>query len=225
MDERELTELFRDAPGEPPPPRFGLAEVTTASRRAGVRRRSLLAGVACAVVVLGGAAGAAGVLLSGSGGSNEQTTAAAPAHGAAQPGESPERLPQTQSFPEPGPKQGGTADGERTLGCDKVDRELATALAGELPVAAATTAGPGRSCPTGTSTAGFQLDGGTVTAVLAPRGLDVPLPGQPQGSEVAQQATASGGTIFVISTPAAGSAEAPLAAELDRIASALAARF
>ncbi|PXY31465.1 hypothetical protein [Prauserella muralis] len=241
MDERDLKELFRDAPGEPPPPRFTAADVAAASRRATARRRNTIAGVAAAVVVLaGGTAGILGAVLSpGQGESASQ--AQAPAMGEAsgdvrgqeQPGPSQERPLSTdaEGFPRTSPKQGGEASGEAgrqagsTSGCDKVDRELATALAGELPVTAETGARPGRVCPTGSRSAGFPVDGGTITAVLVP-GRDVPsVADQPEGTRTAHSATAGGGTVLVVSTPADGAASAPLAGDLDRIAVALARRF
>ncbi|PRX47472.1 hypothetical protein B0I33_10550 [Prauserella shujinwangii] len=236
MDERELETLFREAPGDPPPARFTAADIAGASHRATVRRRSAIAAASAAFVVIVGGVGVATTALNDTG--SDQTTAGAPALGEAergqaglgQPGNESGRLPNAQGFPDASPKQGGDATGENgpraegTSGCDKVDRELAIALAGELPVTA-DAAGPGFLCPAGTRSAGFRLDDGTVTAVLAPPGKAVQLPELPDGARVAEAATAGGGTVLVISVPGGPPAAAPHAGELSAIAAALAERL
>lgn len=221
MDEKELEVLFREAPGEPPPPGFTLGDVTTASIRATARRRSvLLLTAACLVAVLS-AAGIAGV-------SYFRSTSAGPA----QPVAAPERPP--QASPDPPSLQGSDAGGkdgpraEGTSGCEKVDRELATALAGELPATGATGAQPGRLCPTATRSAGFHVtDGersGVVSVTLFPAGMTASVPLLTDGTVPAKQRTASGGVLVVLSTPDEGSA-APFEAQLPAVAATLAGSF
>ncbi|MBK1784793.1 hypothetical protein [Prauserella cavernicola] len=229
MDERELEELFRDAPGEAPPPTFAAADIASESRRITRRRHSMIAGVACAVVLLGGAAGAVGVLLGGGDESTSTASGSAPNEGkpliAGQPGASSGRLPSAQDFPDTVPKQGGSVEGESTLGCDKVDRELATALAGELPVGAGADAIGGLVCPAGSRTAAYTLDGGTVTAALVPEGVSTRLADRPEGTEVVERPAASGGTLLMVSIPDSATPRAPLANQLGGVADALAPRF
>ncbi|GAA5163525.1 MULTISPECIES: hypothetical protein [Amycolatopsis] len=221
MDEKELRALFRAAPGEPPPPGFTLGDVTAASARATARRRSaVLLTVACLVVVLG-AAGIAGV-------SYFRSTTSGPA----QPVAAPERPPQT--FPVPSSLQGSGGNGkdgpraEGTSGCEKVDRELATALAGELPATGVTGPSPGPLCPTATRSVGFHVtDGdrsGFVSVTLSPAGMAMRLPSLRDGSIPVEQRTASGGTLVVLSTPDPGSAP-PLETRLPGIALALSSSF
>ncbi|MFC4005507.1 hypothetical protein [Prauserella oleivorans] len=225
MDERDLKELFRAAPGDPPPAAFDVGDVTAASRRATARRRALVAGVAAAVVVLGGGAAGVGVLLGDDGGGDSVTAARKDeSTSAGQPRGSEGRLPNAQNFPEAEPKQGGSVDGESTHGCDKVDRELATALAGELPAPAAD-ASPGEVCPAHARSVAFRMDGAIVTAVLAPPGTALELPRQPEGSRIVERRTASGGTLVLVRTPVTGSVTMAHPADLDRIASVLAGRF
>lgn len=227
MDEKELETLFRAAPGEPPPPGFSLNDVTAASTRAAKRRRSaVLLTAACLVAVLS-AAGVAGVSYFRS---TEMSTA--------QPALAPERPPETSPVPpalqgsggngEDGPRAEGTQGQPSGSGCEKVDRELATALAGELPAIGATAPSPGRFCPTATRSVGFHVtDGdrtGLVSVTVVPAGAAVKLPTFKDGTVAAEQLAASGGTVLVLSTPDPGSA-APLEAALPRVASALGDRF
>ncbi|MTD58041.1 hypothetical protein [Amycolatopsis pithecellobii] len=216
MDEKELETLFRAAPGDPPPPGFGLADVTAASARAAARRRSaVLLSVACLVIVLA-AAGIGGLAYFRSSGTQS-----------AQPASAPTRP--TEASPVPSPLQGSGGNGEDgpraegTPGCEKVDRELAIALAGELPVTGATGPVFGRICPTATRSAGFHVtDGdrrGVISVTVFPAGTKVP----PVANSVGER-TASGGTVLVVSTPDPGSAP-PLPGDLDRIAQALSPRF
>ncbi|GAB2978699.1 hypothetical protein LWP59_39440 [Amycolatopsis acidiphila] len=221
MDEKELETLFRAAPGEPPPPGFSLSDVTAASARAKERRRSaLLLTAACLVAVLS-AAGIAGVSYFRS---TETSTA--------QPVTAPERLPGTSPVPSPLQGSGGNGkDGPRaegTSGCEKVDRELATALAGELPATGTTGPSPGRFCPTASRSAGFHVTdddrNGVVSVTVFPAGVTARLPVLTDGTIAAEQLAASGGTVLVLSTPDLGSAP-PSETDLPRIAAALAGRF
>ncbi|HVW44230.1 MAG TPA: hypothetical protein VHC18_23065 [Amycolatopsis sp.] len=200
MDEKDLTTLFRSAPGDPPASGFTLTDVTKASARATKRRRSALLAVAACVVVLLGAAGvAAATYFGGSETHNAQQPVLAPAapHG-----------PRAES----------------TSGCDTVDQGLATALAAELPASGAPA--PGRVCTPDARSAGFHVtDGGRsgfVSVTVFPSSFA--LNPFDDGTVLAEQRTASGGSLVVLSTPDAGSAP-PLESQLARIAHALAGRF
>ena len=210
MDERELGELFRSVPGEPPPPSFDESDVAHASHRITVRRRAIAGGAAAAVVLLGGGGVVAGSMLGGGddgrmvvAGSDPSTTRGTEPR-IAQPGDDTSRphegQPGMQGLPSAEPKQGGTADGDRTPGCDQVDRELATALAGELPVTASA-ASPGRFCPEGTTSASFRVDGSALTAVLVPEGTQLQLPDSTPDGRLAEQRTASGSTLMLLNEP------------------------
>ncbi|ASR38634.1 hypothetical protein BAY61_30630 [Prauserella marina] len=242
MDEKELEGLFLEAPGEPPPPGFTAADVATASRRATAKRRGIVAGVAAAVVMLGGVGTAIGVLSGPA--PSEQTTAAAPQTESAptaqrgnaendqsgQPESEAERHPSAQVVPQDSPKQGDESNGKTdprvgsTAGCDKVDRELAIALAGELPVTASGAARPASVCPSGARTAALPFEGGTVDVVLVPQGGETSFQWA-EGTATARQRTAEGATVVVASVPEPGSRTPPFADRLDDIATALAERF
>ncbi|GAA1269113.1 hypothetical protein [Saccharothrix xinjiangensis] len=248
MDEQRLAELFRDAARDAPPASFDVTGVRSASARATARRRSQVAlGSAFAVVlVLGGI-----VATSVSPRSTSDTTAAGSAEGASSPNVStfgvPELAPNEaspdrngglppKSIPEDTPTQGGELSGsaDRSTvggapeGCAEVDRELAVALADELPVARGLIPAPAAaSCPPGSRGASYLLrDGGvtgTVSVVLTPPG-ELP-PSFDEGTR-SETASASGGReLHVLSRPEHGSAVVPLAEELPALAGRLAGRF
>jgi hypothetical protein len=240
MDDRELETMFADAPGELPPATFSASQVIAASKRAQARRRSAIA-VTCSfvVVVLGGF----GVFVTVSNPNGPGPTAASSAGDAqvsaqsgvaGQPFGTQERPPSAgdKSFPPQSPMQGGDETGkdgpraESASGCDKVDRELATALAGELPVTVSVDgASPSHLCPTGSRSAGFPVSGGFVSITLAPPGMALTLAQQPPGTKIAEQPAAGGGTIWLLSIPQGGATVAPFAEDIDRVAQAVAARF
>lgn len=229
MDERELGELFRSVPGEPPPPSFDESDVAAASRRVTARRRAAVGGVAAGVVLLVGGGLATGAVLSGSGGSGDDagsvvagrdpSTTGGTQPRAGQPAETRERQPQAQDLPEAEPKQGGTADGDRTHGCEEVDRKLATALAGELPVDASDAA-PGRVCPEGTSSVSFRVQGSALTAVLAPPDVSMQHPERSADTETAERPTPDGSTLLLVSEPLTRAATG--GPNVDRLADSLA---
>jgi hypothetical protein len=106
-----------------------------------------------------------------------------------------------------------------------VDGELAIALAGELPGhVAGTPAVPGGACSTGSRSAGFPVAGGEVSAAVYPKGIPVVFKSQPAGTVTAQVATASGGSLVLVSVPSSG-ATAPYASQVDAFAHDLAPRF
>ncbi|WP_020669377.1 hypothetical protein [Amycolatopsis nigrescens] len=239
MDERELETLFRDAPGEPPPSAFTMDDISKASARAKLRRRNaLVAGLSCLIVLAGGA----GVVLNLGSGVGERSAANAPgqvmSNTESGPGEQPPpgpARPLTTDFPTPSPKQGGDGTGENgpraesTYGCDKVDRELATALAGELPVTVLTEAAPGRICTETSRSASFgvQVPGhqGLISATVLPPGVRIKYAAQPPGSELQERATQHNATLVLLSVPSPGDTVAPFRDDLSRIADGLAARF
>ncbi|MQA62608.1 MAG: hypothetical protein GEU86_14200 [Actinophytocola sp.] len=249
MDERELETLFREAPGEAPPATFDAADVAAASRRATARHRMRVATAASftALVLAGGALFATIGPLSG----DEQGAGTAVS---AQMGESADE-PQPNSADarqesgglelsrEAAPKQGGedssldAADpevAERTYGCESIDRKLADALAGELPV------GPSRApdpvpgigpCVDGGSNAAYEVSDGeasgliSVAIIPASDGEAMALSDEDSRTRMAQARTdgGSGDIVVVSSKPAPGSPAAPLPDELQRIADAIAA--
>lgn len=243
MDERELETLFREAPGEAPPATFDAADVAAASRRATARHRMRVATAAsfAAVVLAGGALFATIGPLSD--GDERAAVSAQMDEGAAkaQPNSADARQESggLGLSREPTPKQGGedssldAADpeaAERTSGCESVDRKLADALAGELPV------GPSRApdpvpgigpCVDGGSNAAYEVvDGeasGLISVAIIPAS-DEPVASTAEGSRtrLAKTRTGSGDIVVVSSKPAPGS-PAPLAGELQRIADAIAA--
>lgn len=236
MDENELKALFRDAPGEPPSPTFNTADVVRASQRATARRRNGIAVACSALVLVLAGVGMFGVLTRFNAGSlTAASNSGQEAASAGEPGANSARPPdsgESSNFSNPQPQQGGSGpektgqmSAEGTYGCDQVDRELATALAGELPVPVdIAKATPGDICTAGARSAGFQVPGGTVSAVVYPAGASPVVP--PAGSAVAQRTTAKGSTVVVVSL-GDGTTGRPafLAPDLDRLASVLAAQY
>lgn len=237
MDERELRSLFSAAPGDAPEPTFSRDDVVREARRQTVRHRNrITAGVSAAVLVVAGFGGY-GLL---SGGTPKPMTAAngdavsSSELGSAQPGDVPLRPEvggESPNFSSQVPQQGGTAEGktgpraEGASGCEQVDRELAIALAGELPGHVSDTqAVPGGACTTTSRSAGFQVAGGEIAAAVYPKGVPVARKFQPAGTVTAQVGTASGGELVLVSVPSAGAA-APLAGQVEQFAHDLAPRF
>lgn len=224
MDERELGTLFRDAPGEPPAPTFDLTDVTTASTRATARRRSaLILALGCVVLVL------VGFGLARFGFTGTTATSGAPQVTTGGPPAGRPVPPSGASTPSPLQGSGGTGEAspraEGTSGCEKVDRELATALAGALPVTGAADASPGPACPAGARSAGFRIsDGerrGFLWVTLVPAGAAPP---PAAGVASVRKETPRGATLVVSSAPEPGSAP-PLETRLTSIVLDLAPRF
>jgi len=238
MDEQELRSLFSAAPPDAPEPTFSQDDVVRESRRQTVRRRNrITTGVSAAALVVVGF-GAYGVL---SGGTPESLTSAdngvmssQSGPGSGQPGLSPARPEvggESPNFSSEPPRQGGDQGGktgqlaEGASGCEQVDGELAIALAGELPGhVAGTPAVPGGACSTGSRSAGFPVAGGEVSAAVYPKGIPVVFKSQPAGTVTARVATASGGSLVLVSVPSSG-ATAPYAGQVDTFARDLAPRF
>ncbi|GAA3880854.1 hypothetical protein GCM10022243_51850 [Saccharothrix violaceirubra] len=235
MDEQKLSELFREAATDVPPASFDLGGVRSASYRATARRRSAIAAGTSLVFVLllGG-----GFVLSGGASHTSGTARQDASPGAAEStvpmiaqeptvpntgGTSPYSLPRdssTQGDELPG--SAGTADaGNASRGCVEVDRELAVALADELPVATPPAVPAVAQCPEGARGASYPVrdgaDQGTVTVVFVPDGVAV----LPTGAS----APARGGTVYVFSTPAAGTGTGPFSSRLADIAVGVAGRL
>ncbi|MET0133631.1 MAG: hypothetical protein ABW215_08550 [Kibdelosporangium sp.] len=254
VDEKKLAELFNDAVRDAPPATFGTGEIRTASRHATKRlRNGIVAGTAAAVVLLGGAAFSVVALTGG----ESLTTAASPeaANGEAGPnsgtmyGEGDARAPRAadqgqtlgndrQETPKQGGSPGGEAGGSAGVGtpggCGQADRELAAALAGELPAATKKIVSPVPfGCPPGSRAAAYKVtDGarsGTISVVLVPKGATTGF--APMGSDVPgtenfnSEARKSGGTLVVVSQPTPELAEPPFSDMGSRIATELGAKF
>jgi hypothetical protein len=218
MDEQRLSELFRDAAGEAPPPSFDRDDVVAASRRASARRRSALAGSS----LLGVAVLTGGVLLGGQvlqPSQKSEAPASEAQRGQAPASEAPgagDRTLEVTPFAAPPGAGPGAAPGSEG-GCGPADAELAAELN------AAVGPGPGlafsRPCPPGFRAAGVAVPGGTVYALLGPAALgDADVPGYasaPAGAEV----------LSVISVPSDSAAPPPRAADVDDLARELADRF
>jgi hypothetical protein len=194
MDENKLTELFRDAVADVPPPSFDHRDIVAASYRQRLRRRNaIMGGSALGVVVLAGASVLGVALWRGPDGSQEAATAAVPHSGvSARNGDvPPNELPkekgsqspraadgeQDKSFSVEPPKQGGmptenagpSGPGSTPRGCEQADRGLAAALAGELPAAPSVewAIPPDVGCPAGSLGAAFQLTEGGRSGIVS----------------------------------------------------------
>ncbi|MBP2322073.1 hypothetical protein JOF56_002458 [Kibdelosporangium banguiense] len=254
MDEKKLADLFNDAVRDVPPASFDAGAVRTASHRATIKRRnSIVAGSALALVLLAGGA-VTTVALSGE--MRDSSEVSAPAMGGAPmansgsmdgggsaqapavPAPRTEELSTNQDDRTGPPKQGGTPSGNAggaggtPSGC-KADRELAAALAGELPAAA----NQGQvtvpfGCPAGAGAAAFAVtDGvrkGTISIVLVPPGVEpgfVPMGSNVEGYVPTQAQAAKGGLVYIVSQPAPGTSGAPLSDQIPRYAAEIGTRF
>ncbi|MPY98758.1 MAG: hypothetical protein GEU97_12330 [Actinophytocola sp.] len=239
MDDRELTRLFQDAADDAPPASFDVGDVAAASRRATARHRMRVAAVtSITAVVLGGA----GVIATTSPFADRGTSEAASAPGqveaspnAGQPDRQDMRLEDGDSRESQSTlsKQGDSAAAAAadevgiagTARCAEVDRRLATALAGELPVVPdASAAVPGRLC-SDDGNAAFRVTDGDATglvmvAYLADTSTATVRMSAPTTTATAR--TSSGGVVTVASVPTGGSS-APFADDVQRIAEAIAA--
>lgn len=217
MDEQRLSELFRDAASEAPPPSFDRDDVLAASRRATARRRSALAGGSLlGVAVLTGGVLLGGQVLQASQPSEAQTGEAPAVASDPTPGAGERMLEPVTPFAAPPGAGPGAAPGSAG-GCGPADAEIAAALTAAV--------GPGpelafpRPCPPGFRAAGVAVPGGTVYALLGPAALsDADLPGY-------ASAPVGAGVLSVISVPPDPAAPPPRAGEVDDLARELADRF
>ncbi|SDC88475.1 hypothetical protein [Actinokineospora iranica] len=255
MDERKLAELFNDVVRDAPPASFDAGDVAAASARLTRKRNGVLAGSALGFALLAGGV-AAGLALTGPDGPEHGTAAQAPSTAGSAPERNKEAAPNEVPTDGPGvfsdrsgtdspmvtPKQGGSSDGDAGPGaggtpggCGTADRELAAALAGELP--AATSEGEVQSsplsCPTGSVSAALPVsDGprhGVLSIMLTPGGVPQML--QPPwadraGAQGVVTVSASGRTIVLSIESAPGSAAPPLdGTALRAVADKLVPRF
>ncbi|GAB3433143.1 hypothetical protein [Actinophytocola sediminis] len=244
MDEHKLSELLRDAVADAPPPTFDHNGVTRASERQRVRvRNGVLTGSALGVALLAGATALSVALWTGTNSSGQPNAASggdASGNGSAAPYELEEERAadapasvggdDTDSSPE-SRKQGRTSDeeagpagpGSTPSGCDQADRELAAALAGELPAAALP---EDFTCQPDVTNVTFRLDdGGVVTAMLfAPNTMLGS--GDEQGMTVkTADATTADGRRLVLFSSAPEPGPVPLADELDALADRVADQY
>ncbi|RKT51599.1 hypothetical protein [Saccharothrix australiensis] len=252
MDERRIAELFRAAAGDAPPASFDVGNVRSASARATARRRSRVAlgSTLAAVLVFGGALVSADLL----GRPDHGNTTSA---GSAQPPESPNLTPfavpepregeqraevvpsggqPPESIPEDPSTQGDGTSGTTgrpttggASGCQEVDRELAVALADELPAAEGLQPSHAvANCPSGARGAAYLVRDdrgvtGLVSVVLVPPGE-----GAPASTAVAESrgpARSGAGTVHLLSEPAQGATSGPFEAELPGLAERVASRL
>lgn len=231
MDERELSKLFRDAAGHPPPASFDHDDVLGASRRATARRRSALAGGS----LLGVAVLAGGLLL---GGQLMQPTApqapAGPPPGIASAPEPDGRMVAPRPLaplnaPAPG-TAGRAATGLDTCGpADPVlAAELTDALADHITTPPGPTIALTEACPPGSRAAGMPVADGTIYLVVSPAVTGTGEGGsmRPDGARSYTVASPSNGDLVsVLSVPASPQQPAPLAEHVDELARELAARL
>jgi len=257
MDEKKLRDVFRDAVPEAPPPSFSLGDVRSESGQQRARHRNLLlGGSALGIAILAGVTVLGVALWKSTDAQNATTAAGAPMVDASSgnngnrasdvPNEdqSPRAASggteQDKSFPTEPPKQGGTptgnagpsGPGSTPSGCGQADRELAAALAGELPAAATNSLlNATAACPYGSHAFAVQVTdsgrSGLVTVVLTPVGTSVsfPVTGSPQGAVVGAGTVNDGRRLFVITEPVEGSSDAPLDQRVQEIADNAAAKI
>jgi hypothetical protein len=243
MDENKLSELLKDAVADTPPPRFTVSDVARESERQRVRHRNgVLAGSAFGVAVLAGATALGVALWTGpvtTSNAADGANSASGGNGNAAPYELPDEdneaaapteRGRTQDVPSEMPKQGGYPDGNggpagpagTPSGCEQVDRELAAALAGELPAAANVKVDDAvpvsLSCPAGSRGAAFDLTSGTISVVLLPAGVTMAT--QTSGAQ-AQAPTDDGRRVLVLSEPVGQGGTAPFETDLQRYATEL----
>jgi hypothetical protein len=256
MDERRLAELLHDVVADTPPPSFDENDVARESTRQRIRRRNgILTGSAFGVVILASAT-ALGVALWTGPHSAEQTndadTAAAAGNGSAAPYELPQegsadapksdRELSPQDAPSETRKQGRPSSGEAgparpgstPSGCEQADRELAAALAGELPAAANLKYADAQSvelrCPEGSVGAMYRVvdsgQSGSVSAVIVQPDITSPTwTNVPAGTQRGQANTSDGRTVFVLSEPRTSGELAPFGDDVQQIAYEIAQHY
>lgn len=226
MDDAELKALFRQAPGEPPEASFNADDVAAASQRATARRRMQIASSsALAAVVLAGGGVFATVQLSSGPDSAGSAFSASEDQNRKREQPRPEDTRQESGTGPGDASMQGDAESERTrtdtVKCPQVDREIARALVGELPVTASPTTSA--DClPTGRQAAFRVKDGadrGVISATLVPSATTLE-----KSDDSALTRTQTGDRILVRSHADSGSAP-PLKDKLPAIARALAAKF
>ena len=252
MDERKLAELLRDAVADAPPPTFDEGDVSRESERQRIRRRGIVTGSAFGVVLLASAT-ALGMALWTGPHSAEQTSAGSADAAGGNTNAAPYELPEEdsvgapkaerddvpQNSPSESRKQGrpssgdaGSSDpGSTPSGCEKADRELAAALAGELPAAANVSTSDAQSvelaCPQGSIGAMYRVvdsgQSGSVSAVVVPG--NVPSPEWSNvaiGTQRAEANLGDGRTVIVLSEPRLDGELAPFGDDVQQVANEIA---
>ncbi|MBP2475774.1 hypothetical protein JOF53_004646 [Crossiella equi] len=251
MDEHKLADAFRDAVREVPPPSFGEQDVVQASHRASARQRRLvLSGSAFGVVLLAGgtlavstlfgpssdpqiASGASttaqeGTVLGGEATpfSDQQDEPRSPqGSGSAKPPIPPSTSKQGEVPGGGGPSTAGTE------GCGLADRDLAAALAAEIPAARTLTAEqvPAGYCTSGARGAAVSTPEGKLMVVLAPS-AGAPLDRdvhtfEQDGLRGVTMNTPKGAPLTVYSLAAKPGKAGPFGDDLARLVKALSDKF
>lgn len=230
MDERKLSELLRDAVADAPAPTFDQNDVVRASERQRLRQRNrILSGSALGVALMAGATAlsvalwtaahsadrsdaAEGVAAPGNESTapyelNEEKDAEARAQsdgGGGDPNSSPESRKQGRT---PGEDAGPAGPGSTSSRCEQADRELAAALAGELPAAALSEQPLPTAylCGQSDTSVTYDLPDGSVVATLVPPNSMSAI-GQEPGTELARADAPApdGSTVVIVSTAPAG---------------------
>ena len=250
MDERKLAELLREAVADTPPPSFDQNDVTRESERQRLRKRNgILTGSAFGVVLLASATALGVALWTGPQSDEQAGTAAAGGNADAAPYELPEegsaQVPKTErensplDAPSDTRKQGRTPSGEAGAsapgstpsGCEKADRELAAALAGELPAAANVDVDNVQSvelsCPPGSIGAMYRVvdsgQSGSFSAVVVPAdAASLDWPSLPVGTQRGESNMDDGRTVIVLSEPRMDSGVAPYGNDVQQVANGIA---
>lgn len=228
MDEQRLSEMFRQAVGEPPPPSFGRAEVVAASRQITARRRGAVAGGS----LIGVAMLTAGLLISGVLGADRTETAtahrASPHLGARSA--APE-LPRTLGTTLGSGVPAAGAEGSGRAGCAPRDDSLVTELTAVLASRGVAVAGPAGEvpgpCPPGSRAAAVPVPGGTLYVLVmphagAPELNDMVRPG---GRREHALTLDPGRALVLISSPARTGQPAPLSGDVPGLTEELAGRL
>lgn len=229
-EETALAALLRDAASAPPPASFDEGDVR--ERYRGQRRRRMRALTGSGLVVVLAAVLVPVLLLTNhSNGRTPDGNLALGPHVSSTPGQKRQELsPYSGQLPGGPSKQGDgshgrvgpRADGTRG-GCARVDRELATALAGGLPVSAASATPVPGGCPAGGRGASLPVRGGTVSAFVLPPGVKLgDVPRTERTREVRHPR--SGATVVVLMDSLSGPAPT-MRAKLAELADQLAARY
>lgn len=239
VDERELQTLMKGLPGDAPSPSFDADSIRAASARAGARHRMRIAAgstLAAAMLIGGGVIVGSGVLGNDSLFGRHQDGGQEAATNADSGQPDPRVVRPSSGGPVSGsPESSMQGDdsrlesqyrASRTLGCESVDRELAVALAGELPVAPSGDAYGGElPCAAG-GNAGYQISDadsrGAISIAYFRKGDGQPRLRIAENDEYVEVRTESNGSIIVLSTPALPDMQAPHSEDLLRIANALA---
>jgi hypothetical protein len=252
VDEEKLADLFKAAVADPPPASFTEHDIATKSQQVTRQRRAALAGgggLAVVILVVGlllgtgvfGHTSGSGTLAGGSAGGAQRPSDGSFGNvvpGLASGNAGPNAISPTH-FPGSTPKQGGGENGGvgsdaggTHAGCGPTDRQLAVALANELPSVGAPVATPAAlACIPGTRTASYHVHvggspDGYITALLVPVNAPTLFSDHAKGTSGDTGPARSGEwTVVVLSQPTGGATSGPVANQIAGIQKALAAKF